>query len=98
MKQRHSPTRNQAGGSETLAEMRLVPSGKPVDLPPRLIHVAGLAGAVEARVLARDAMTEGFSFSGPALVQQTDTTTLVEPGWSGEVDSAGNLVLLRQEA
>lgn len=89
---------HQAGGSETLDEMRLAPSGKKVDLPPRRIHVAGLVGAVEARVLARDAMTEGFSFSGPALVQQTDTTTLVEPGWSGEVDSAGNLVLLRQEA
>jgi N-methylhydantoinase A len=28
-------------------------------------------------------------------VQQADTTTLVEPGWQGLVDEAGNLVLTR---
>ena len=34
-----------------------------------------------------------FAFAGPAIVQQTDTTTLVEPGWSCVVDRAGNLIL-----
>jgi N-methylhydantoinase A len=89
---------HQAGGSDDIAEMRLRPSGTIVDLPPRPIHVFGFAGAVEARVLARDAMLAGFEFQGPALVQQSDTTTLVEPGWSGRVDAASNLILERQGA
>jgi N-methylhydantoinase A len=89
---------HQAGGSDDIAEMRLAPSGTSVDLPPRQIHVSGFADAVQARVLARDAMPAGFEFAGPALIQQSDTTTLVEPGWSGRVDAAGNLVLERPEA
>ncbi len=83
---------HQAGGSAAIEEMRFAPSGKPVDLPKRRIHVAR-AGAVDARVLARDALPAGFEFAGPALVQQSDTTTLIEPNWSGLVDDAGNLVL-----
>jgi len=89
---------HQAGGSDDIAEMRLAPSGTVVDLPSRLIHVSGVAGAVQARVLARDAMPAGYEFAGPALVQQSDTTTLIEPGWSGHVDAAANLILERQGA
>jgi N-methylhydantoinase A len=87
---------HQAGGCDDIAEMRLVPSATVVDLVPRQIRVSGFAGAVEARVLARDAMIAGFEFVGPALVQQSDTTTLVEPCWSGRVDAATNLILERQ--
>ncbi|MGE3989279.1 hydantoinase/oxoprolinase family protein [Pseudorhodoplanes sp.] len=87
---------HQAGGSNMIEEMRFAASGATVDLPSRRIHVAGISEAVEARVLARDAMAIGFAFSGPALVQQSDTTTLIEPGWSGRVDHACNLVLERQ--
>jgi N-methylhydantoinase A len=47
-------------------------------------------------VYDRDALPEGFAFAGPAIVQQSDTTTLVEPGWSGVVDTAGNLILTQQ--
>jgi N-methylhydantoinase A len=48
---------------------------------------------MKARILDRENMPVGFAFDGPAIVQQPDTTTLVEPGWSGLVDAAGNLVL-----
>lgn len=88
-------TIHQAGGSETIQEMRMAPSGKSPDLGARKIWVTGHADAVEARVLARDALAEGFRFTGPALIQQPDTTTLVEPGWSGLVDAANNIVLTR---
>jgi N-methylhydantoinase A len=88
---------HQAGGSDTLNEMRLTPSGEQVDLPPRRIYLSGMTETMEARVLARDAMPEGFRFAGPALIQQQDTTTLVEPGWYGHVDAAGNVVLEREE-
>ena len=57
--------------------------------------VAGETAFVAAVVYDRDALPEGFAFAGPAIVQQSDTTTLVEPGWSGIVDAAGNLILTR---
>jgi N-methylhydantoinase A len=59
--------------------------------------VVGEPGFVTATVYDRDALSEGFSFTGPAIVQQADTTTLVEPGWSCMVDAAGNLIVTRRE-
>lgn len=89
---------HRAGGSEVIDEMRFAPSGGPVEIGRRDIVVAGEAAAVSALVLDREAMSEGYAFAGPAIVQQTDTTTLIEPGWSGTVDAAGNLILTRSEA
>ncbi len=34
-------------------------------------------------------------FSGPAIVEQYDATTVVYPGWGVETDAIGNLVLRR---
>jgi len=50
---------------------------------------------VDAAVYDRAAMNMGDSLSGPAIVEQDDTTTLVTPGWAGQVDRLGNLVLER---
>ncbi|MBI2736121.1 MAG: hydantoinase/oxoprolinase family protein [Rhodospirillales bacterium] len=90
-------TVHRAGGSEILDEMRFAPSGGPREIGQRAIMVAGEPGFVKATVYDRDALSEGFSFTGPAIVQQADTTTLVEPGWSCMVDSAGNLIVTRPE-
>jgi N-methylhydantoinase A len=86
---------HRAGGSPTLDDMRFEPDGSDIELPAQQIWVAGQSAALKARVLARNALTTGFRFSGPSIVQQPDTTTLVEPGWEGEVDEAGNLILVR---
>lgn len=86
---------HEAGGSETLADMNLCSSGGPVDLPVRTIRVAGHNQPIEVRVIDRNALSPEFRFDGPALVQQSDTTTLVEPGWTGNVDDSGNLILVR---
>ena len=40
-------------------------------------------------------MPAGLNFAGPAIVEQDDTTTLVEPGWRGTVLDNGNLLLTR---
>jgi N-methylhydantoinase A len=84
---------HQAGGSAVLDEMRFAPLAGPVELGTRDILVEGEMARIAARILNRDTMPIGFTFEGPAIVQQPDTTTLVEPGWSGLVDPAGNLVL-----
>jgi N-methylhydantoinase A len=88
-------TIHQAAGSDSIDEMRLAPSDAPVELGTRKVWVSGSDNAVDARVLNREALPAGFLFSGPAIVQQSDTTTLVEPGWNGVVDAASNIILSR---
>ena len=51
-------------------------------------------GAWQATPLyAREALPEGASFPGPAIVEQLDTTTCVPPGCRAEVDALGNLII-----
>jgi N-methylhydantoinase A len=50
-------------------------------------------GFVEARVYERSRIEAGFRFVGPAIVEQSDTTSVIEPGWQAEVDHRGNLIL-----
>jgi N-methylhydantoinase A len=44
-----------------------------------------------ASVYARDALPAGARIEGPAVVQQMDATTVVEPGAVAVVDAIGNL-------
>ncbi len=50
---------------------------------------------VEARVLDRAALGVGDRLAGPALVEQSDTTTLLAPSDEATVDERGNLVIRR---
>jgi N-methylhydantoinase A len=49
-----------------------------------------------ATVWERNALRRGVALSGPAIVQQADTTTLILPGWEGRPDEQGNLLISRQ--
>jgi N-methylhydantoinase A len=44
-------------------------------------------------VLRRERLPVGASFQGPAIVEQLDTTIVIEPGNSVEVDEVGNLIV-----
>ena len=50
-------------------------------------------GELETPLYDRDLLGNGNRIAGPALVIQLDTTTVVPPGWQGEVDAYGNLLL-----
>jgi N-methylhydantoinase A len=67
---------------------------------------AALAGAELARrsvwfdgawhdspIYDRGRLARGMAFEGPAILEQLDSTTVVEPGTRGTVDVAGNVVL-----
>jgi N-methylhydantoinase A/oxoprolinase/acetone carboxylase beta subunit len=54
-------------------------------------------GFVEAQVYERCRIKPGITFYGPAIVEQADTTTVIEPGWRAEVDARGNLVMTQGE-
>ena len=51
----------------------------------RNVRVGDGAAPIEARVYDRARMDAGFTFDGPAVVEQDDTTTWVPPGWRGTV-------------
>ncbi|HEX2290219.1 MAG TPA: hydantoinase/oxoprolinase family protein [Pseudonocardiaceae bacterium] len=48
---------------------------------------------VKARVVSRAALATGDEVSGPALIEQSDTTTLLDADEVGVLDDAGNLVV-----
>ena len=55
---------------------------------------AGRAGSfVETPVYKREWFPEGARFTGPAIIEQLDSTTVVDPGAQVELDAIGNLIL-----
>lgn len=86
---------HQAGGQDRIDTTEYVPSGEEPLHGQRKILVADHAEPVMADVYRRGALPVGYRFAGPAIVEQADTTTLIEPGWQAEVDQAGNLILTR---
>ncbi len=49
----------------------------------------------QAPVYARLDLPEGAQITGPALLEQPDTTIFVDPGLTGRVDGFGNLIIER---
>ena len=55
--------------------------------------IFGAADSVSAKVYRRETLAPGRTIAGPAIVEQLDSTTVVPPDWSMEVDVFGNLIL-----
>jgi 5-oxoprolinase (ATP-hydrolysing) len=45
----------------------------------------------------RDVLGPGMVVAGPAIIKETNATTIVEPGWRASVDAHRNLILERTE-
>jgi N-methylhydantoinase A/oxoprolinase/acetone carboxylase beta subunit len=56
---------------------------------------AGETGPRATAVFARDALGPAAVIDGPAIIEQTDTTTLIAPGWRATVAAGGALLLTR---
>jgi N-methylhydantoinase A len=54
--------------------------------------------AVKTTVYDRDKLAVGTVFTGPAIIEQFDATTVVPHGWHVMVDRYGNLILERKES
>lgn len=82
------------GETTKLARQRIAGgSGSPVPRGVRALFRKG--GWLEAAVFGREALGAGDAISGPAIIEQDDTTTILLPGWCARVDVAGNLHLER---
>jgi N-methylhydantoinase A len=50
-------------------------------------------GWTDAAVYLRGELAPGMEFEGPAIVEQDDATTVIEPGMAARVDGGGNLLV-----
>jgi N-methylhydantoinase A len=52
-------------------------------------------GFLACPIYDRKRFGAGTTLTGPAVIEQYDSTVLVSPGWNGQVDPYGNLILRR---
>ena len=77
-----------------------VPQAQPAGKGPEHARTGQTAvyfskSTLDTPVYDRSALQTGNELSGPAIIQQYDATTVVEPGWSSRVDQWGTLRLER---
>jgi N-methylhydantoinase A len=70
-------------------------SGQPFPVAVRSVYFEGSDAWVETSIFERSDLGAGSVFQGPAILEQYDSTTVVYPGWNGELDRFGVLILRR---
>jgi N-methylhydantoinase A len=90
--------RLRAAGLIRKPELREIPqgSGRPSPAGVRPVYFEGPDTWVETPIYERGDLGAGSVFQGPAIVEQYDSTTVVYPGWRGELDRFGVLNLRRE--
>jgi N-methylhydantoinase A len=63
----------------------------------RPVYFAESAGYVRTTIYDRYRLAAGHSISGPAVIEEIDSTVVVHPGWSATVDRYGNLLIENRE-
>ncbi len=69
--------------------------------PPEPIHrrrVVFDGNPMETAIYSRDSLLEGFTVSGPAVVEQLDSTIVIPPDYLAAADRYGNLIISRGES
>ncbi|MGA0275945.1 MAG: hydantoinase/oxoprolinase family protein [Dehalococcoidia bacterium] len=61
----------------------------------RPVYFSESNGVNDTSVYDRVKLPAGAQFSGPAIVEEPDCTTVVHPGWSVQVDEFGNLSITK---
>jgi N-methylhydantoinase A len=59
----------------------------------RKLLLPGSADAVTADIYDRTTLAADTEIAGPAIVEQTDTTTLVLPGWRAKRIATGDIIM-----
>ena len=75
-------------------EIGLEPEGSAAEAAVDRTERVYFAGAWhETRIYDRSALTRGHVIEGPAIVEQADTTSVIEPDYTGAVDEVGNIIV-----
>lgn len=78
-------------------EVEDLPLPDPAEIRPVTFAASSGAIDVETPVYQRDRLHPGATVPGPAIISQYDTTIVLPPGWSGNVDPIGNLLATQVE-
>jgi 5-oxoprolinase (ATP-hydrolysing) len=73
----------------------LSPAGSAAAVPVTTVRARMAGRELSTPVYDRDALAPGAQIDGPAIVKETNATTIVEPGWRVTVDARRNLILER---
>jgi N-methylhydantoinase A len=69
------------------------PAAARLEVQPAWFELGGDLRAMLTPIYDREALRAGHRLAGPAIVVQLDATTVVPPGWAGEVAGAGHILL-----
>lgn len=69
----------------------------PVPETTRPVHFEESDTALDTPVYQREGLPAGATVEGPAIIDQLDSTTVVPPGWSAQVDEWLNLRMSQKE-
>jgi N-methylhydantoinase A len=77
---------------------RAKPSGSPAAMEPRRATASSrrnvyFRGWQPTPIYDRAELKPGMTFDGPAIIEQADTTTVIEPGMHGRIDAFGNILI-----
>jgi N-methylhydantoinase A/oxoprolinase/acetone carboxylase beta subunit len=73
-------------------------SGGPSRKGTRRVLMGEGSTYVDTAIYARDQLSSDQVITGPAIIEQSDTTTLLESGWHGRLAAGRNLILTRGDA
>jgi len=85
-----------AGRTAPVAPPALEPAPLPAPLQTQQVHWVG--SVAETPIYDRGKLGRGATLTGPAILTQLDTTTLIAPGWTACVHSSGALILTKDVA
>lgn len=81
------------GGESVLEDSGVVECDADAQKGTRNIIVQGHEGRLNATIHDREQIARGTRIVGPAILEQSDTTTVVPPGWSVKVLEGGNILM-----
>ena len=88
-----------SGPKLDLRDLRVAANSAAVQPPATMRDVLFVAesGYVSTPVYKRVALPAGFQTTGPAIIEEAESTTVVLPGWSVRVDETGCLVMEKMD-
>ncbi len=84
----HGPNEGHEPGAE---------AGEPTASSTRTAVFGREQAAVDVPVYRRDSLAAGATFSGPALVEERETTSIIRPGWQVTVAPDSSLIATRRD-
>ncbi|SFE59791.1 N-methylhydantoinase A [Sulfitobacter brevis] len=85
-----------AGRTEPSPRPDLAEGSDPVPIQSQTVHWE--TGTEQTPIYDRATLAAGASISGPAVITQLDTTTIIPPGWTATVHPSAALLLKRSAA